>query len=59
MLSVTAFSPDTVHAAHVCACLACKFVARRAEQAVLRQLTFDLAYDALRRADAICLTVLP
>lgn len=57
MFSVTAFSPDTVHAARVCACPACKFVARRAEAALLAQLTFDLSYDALRRVDVVRLGV--
>lgn len=53
MLSVTAVSPDTVHAARVCACPACKFVARRAEDAVLAKLAFDLSCDALHRTDFV------
>lgn len=58
MLSVTAASPDIVHAARVCACPACKFVARRAEESLLVALTFDLSYDALRHTDVIRLGVL-
>jgi hypothetical protein len=37
----------------VCACPACKFVARRTEQSLLAALTFELSYDALRRTGVI------
>lgn len=57
MLSAAIVSYDRVHAARVCACPACKFVARRAEENLLAQLAFDLSYDALRRADVIRLGV--
>jgi hypothetical protein len=40
-----------------CTCPACKFVARRAEETLLAKLTFDLAYEALRRIDVVRLGV--
>ena len=47
MLSANQSSTGIVHAARVCACGSCQRLARRAADALLATLAFDLSYRAL------------